>query len=175
MTVTVRQRTAADMTGCARLLVEVHRIDGYPVEGVADSLGWLSPATLRRAWVGDLHGTVVGHGLVHEATEADDAAVLWSERSGESPAQLLVLGRLFVGPAGRNQGVGARLVRAAMGFAQDQGCRMVLDVMEKDHTAIRLYERMGWQNIGAVTHYFGEGKEVPAQCYVAPSHSTPIT
>lgn len=169
MAVTVRPRTAADMAECAQLLVEVHRIDGYPVEGVADSIGWLLPANLRQAWVGDLHGAIVGHGLVSEATESDDAAVLWSERSGESLSRLLVLGRLFVGPKGRNQGVGAELVHAAMAFAQDEGRRLVLDVMAKDEAAIRLYERLGWQNIGAVTHHFGEGKRTPAQCYVAPS------
>ncbi|MEV0356609.1 GNAT family N-acetyltransferase [Nocardia sp. NPDC050697] len=167
MTIRVRPRAATDLDACARLLIEVHGTDGYPVEGVADPVSWLTPATAAGAWVGELEGAVVGHALVGTPTATDDAARLWKER--EPLAQILVFGRLFVGTAGRNRGVGERLVRTAMTFAAEQEQRLVLDVMDKDKAAIRLYERLGWQHIGTTTHHFGQGNRTEAHCYVAPS------
>jgi len=169
MTVTVRPRTEADMQKCARLLIQVHQTDGYPVEGVADPIAWLTPTGLLHAIVGELDDSVVGHALITSSTASDDAAAIWTERTGEPVEQLLTFGRLFVGPAGRGHGVGEQLTRAAMAYAKEQDRRLVLDVMEKDKAAIRLYERLGWQNIGTATHRFGEGQEITAQCYVAPS------
>ncbi|MFC8044208.1 GNAT family N-acetyltransferase [Nocardia sp. NPDC057353] len=169
MTVTVRPRAGSDLDACARLLTEVHRTDGYPVEGVADPIAWLTPATATGAWVGAFDRVVVGHALVCTATDSDDAARLWIERTAEPLTRVLVFGRLFVGAEGRKRGVGERLVRTAMTYAAERNRRLVLDVMDKDAAAIRLYERLGWQHIGAVTHHFGAGRETGAQCYAAPS------
>ncbi|MEV6221829.1 GNAT family N-acetyltransferase [Nocardia fluminea] len=168
MTVTVRPRTSADMDECARLLIEVHERDGYPVEGVADPVSWLTPSTLVQAWVAELSGSVVGHALVTTPTESDDAAKMWIERDGDGQSDLLVFGRLFVGSAGRNQGVGTWLVRTAMAYGKANSKSLVLDVMEKDQAAIRLYERLGWKNIGTAVHRFGEDQETSAQCYAVP-------
>ncbi len=151
------------------LLVQVHELDGYPVEGVADPIGWLRPATLVEAWAGELSGSIVGHALVTSPTESDDAAALWAKQSGQPASDALVFARLFVGPAGRRHGVGEQLVRAAMADAKEQARSLVLDVMDKNQAAIRLYERLGWQHIGTATHRFGEGQSITALCYVAPS------
>ncbi|WP_207905653.1 GNAT family N-acetyltransferase [Nocardia alba] len=166
---TVRPRTQLDLDECARLLVEVHERDGYPVEGVADPVSWLTPTTLVRAWAAELTGSVVGHALVTRPTPSDDAATMWIEHGSGVEADLLVFGRLFVGSAGRNQGVGTLLVHTAMTYAKAQGKTLVLDVMEKDQAAIRLYERLGWRNIGSAVHRFGDNQQTTAQCYVAPS------
>jgi ribosomal protein S18 acetylase RimI-like enzyme len=40
--------------------------------------------------------------------------------------------------------------------------------MTKDTAAIRLYERLGWQHIGEVSHHFGADQQIPAVCYVWP-------
>ena len=168
MPVSVRLRTTDDLEETGRLLQAVHERDGYPVEGVADPESWLSPPGLVCAWVGELDGSVVGHALVTRAKPGDDAVDLWVERSQEPTAKIVVLGRLFVGPEGRGHGVGEQLTRAAMDFARERDNRLVLDVMEKDRAAIRLYQRLGWKNIGGARHRFGSGQEVAAQCYVAP-------
>lgn len=168
MPVNVRPRTAEHTDETGDLLVAVHERDGYPVEGVADPEPWLSPPGLMCAWIGELDGAVVGHALVTTAKPDDHAVGLWTERSHEPAAKIVVLGRLFVGPAGRGYGVGEQLTRAAMDFAGAKDLRLVLDVMEKDRAAIRLYERLGWKNIGSAWHRFGAGEEVAAQCYVAP-------
>ncbi|MBC9815826.1 GNAT family N-acetyltransferase [Nocardia farcinica] len=86
-----------------------------------------------------------------------------------STSDALVFARLFVGPAERRHGVGEQLVRAAMAYVKEQTRPLVLDVMDKDHAAIRLYERLGWQHIGTATHRFGERQSITALCYVAPS------
>lgn len=165
----IRPRTPADIDECARLLVTVHARDGYPVEGVADPESWLSPAGLIRAWVGELSGSIVGHALITTPMPGDDdAADLWMEQSGEPASRVAVAGRLFVGPSARNHGMGEELARAAMEYATDYGRRVVFDVMEKDRSAIRLYERLGCTNIGSVRHRFGDGQERAARCYVAP-------
>jgi ribosomal protein S18 acetylase RimI-like enzyme len=168
MSATIRLRTPGDIQQCARRLIEVHELDGYPVEGVAEPEAWLSPPGLVRSWVGELDGSIIGHVLVATPGPSDDAAALWTNQSQDRESNILVLARLFVGPAGRNHGVGEKLTRAVMAEAAECSVRLVLDVMEKDRAAIRLYERLGWQNIGATRHRFGDGRETAAQCYVAP-------
>ncbi len=49
--VTVRPRTDADLDRCAAILVRVHGVDGYPVEGVADPHARLHPDGLVAARV----------------------------------------------------------------------------------------------------------------------------
>jgi len=46
-TIVVRERTLADIPAAAAALVEVHRTDGYPVEGVADPIRWVT-ATITK-------------------------------------------------------------------------------------------------------------------------------
>ncbi len=55
-----------------------------------------------------------------------------------------------------------------MEYAGNHGLRLVLDVMTKDRSAIRLYERLGWQQIGNIAHHFGEGQQIDALAYVSP-------
>ncbi|EGG49614.1 putative acetyltransferase [Streptomyces griseoaurantiacus M045] len=45
----------------------------------------------------------------------------------------------------------------------------MLDVMAKDAAAIRLYERLGWRQIGETLHHFGDSRAIPAMCFVAPT------
>ena len=52
-----------------------------------------------------------------------------------------------------------------------QGLRLVLDVMEKDAAALRLYERLGWRLIETTSHDSGRGEDVSAYCYVSPAKS----
>ncbi|MFB9906809.1 GNAT family N-acetyltransferase [Allokutzneria oryzae] len=168
MATDVRVRLQDDLPSCAQALVEVHRSDGYPVEGVADPIGWLTPPTLIRAWVAEKDGSIVGHVLLTTPQEGDDAARLWQSQSANDE-KIAVLGRLFVLSTARGHSFGEHLMRAATEYAQQQNMRLVLDVMDKDKAAIRLYERLGWQRIGTAYHQFGEGQSIPAFCYVSPT------
>lgn len=69
---------------------------------------------------------VGGHALVTTPSPTDDAAALWMTQSHEPEAAIVVLGRLFVGSAGRYRGGGEQLTRAAMlGPMNDQGVPVV--------------------------------------------------
>jgi ribosomal protein S18 acetylase RimI-like enzyme len=166
--IVVRERRPDDLDATAQALVAVHANDGYPVEGVSDPRGWLQPSTLIRAWVAELDGALVGHVLIAAPTPDDDAPRLWSEQQPNGPHELAVLGRLFVLPTARRRSVAESLVNVAASFADKNRLHLLLDVMEKDRAAIRLYERMGWQCIGEATHRFGRGQRTRAFGYAAP-------
>lgn len=165
----VRTRRADDLAAAAKALVAVHESDGYPVEGVADPVAWLQPPALIRAWVAELDGDVVGHVVATTPTDSDDAARLLRGQTWETGEDLAVLGRLFVLPRARGRSFGERLVSAVVEYAQQHGLQLVLDVIDKDRAAIRLYERLGWERIGSARHMFGQGQVTTAFCYMAPA------
>jgi ribosomal protein S18 acetylase RimI-like enzyme len=111
---------------------------------------------------------IVGHVSVGEP-RGEGAVALWTDRSDNAKDEIAVLGRLFVHPDARSVALGERLTRTAMKWATEAGRRLVLDVMEKDQGAIRLYERLGWTEFGRITHEVPDSSvDVPARCYVAP-------
>lgn len=164
----VRPREDADLESAGAALLDVHSTDGYPVEGVADPVAWLKPAGLVSAWVALVDGEVVGHVAVSEPQPGDDAVRLWLEQSDDSIENVAVLGRLFVKSSARGRSIGEQLARAAVTDSAVRGKRLVLDVMDKDQDAIRLYKRLGLKQIGTATHQFGEGQTITAYCYVVP-------
>jgi GNAT superfamily N-acetyltransferase len=163
----IRERTPADLPAAADALIEIHRTDGYPVEGVADPIAWLTGPTLLRAWVAELAGCIVGHVAISEPGTDDAAPRIWREQSGET-TPTLVLGRLFVLPDARGHAVGRRLLEAARDESRTRGTRLTLDVMAKDTAAIALYERLGWRRTGETRHDDGTGHGHPALAYVSP-------
>ncbi|MFC9202541.1 GNAT family N-acetyltransferase [[Kitasatospora] papulosa] len=164
----VRPRETSDLAEAATVLTAVHESDGYPVEGVEDPQAWLSPTGLLAAWVAEVDEHVVGHVAINSPQPGEDVARLWREKSGADDSQIAVLARLFVFSEVRKGSVGKRLMDAATAYARAKGLRLVLEVLTKDAAAIRLYERLGWQQIGETTHTFA-GKHVDAVCFVAPA------
>jgi GNAT superfamily N-acetyltransferase len=166
---TVRPRANTDLPAAAAALVAVHRSDGYPVEGVDDPHGWLISPHQLAAWVAELDGRIVGHVALSEPQPDDAAAAMWTNTADGRADQVAVLGRLFVLSEARGHAIGERLVRTATEYAHAHGRRLALDVMTKDASAIRLYERLGWQQIGTTQHDDGHGRLVDAYCYVGPA------
>ncbi|WP_301127402.1 GNAT family N-acetyltransferase [Streptomyces cacaoi] len=161
----VRPRLATDIEEAARVLVEVHATDGYPVEGVDAPEEWLTPSGAIQSWVAELDGRIVGHVTI--SNPQDEGAIsLWSQTAKHD--DVAVLGRLFVLRSARGQAIGKRLIKIATEFACRNNQRLVLDVMAKDASAIRLYEALGWRRIGRVEHDGGGGNRFEAFCYVSP-------
>ncbi|MBB5785598.1 GNAT family N-acetyltransferase [Jiangella mangrovi] len=162
----VRPRTDDDLPACASVLAGVQARDGYPVDDIADPAGFLTPPGLLGAWVAaSADGSVAGHVALSEPSPSYAPALLWSRESGEPLDRLGVLGRLFVAPAARGSGLGARLVAAVVDECARLGRRPLLDVVVKDAAAVRLYDRLGWTRFGTVTLRFPSGP-VDAHCYV---------
>ncbi|MFI6262776.1 GNAT family N-acetyltransferase [Micromonospora sp. NPDC051006] len=135
-TVTIRDRTPADLRRCADLLAEVHRLDGYPLNWPTDPQRWLSPPDLQHAWVAEVGGGPVGHIAVHGAAAPP--------RPQSAPAEV---GRLFVAPAVRGHGVAGALLRRARRWATDRDRELLLEVVDRPgSTAVALYERTGWRH-----------------------------
>jgi GNAT superfamily N-acetyltransferase len=142
----LRPRREADLGDCVRLLADVHRVNGYPTYWPDDPAGWLSPKRLLSAWVAQEASRIVGH-VALAAVTPGPAADTWSAAAGVPPAALASVSRLFVEHQARGAGVGGALLDAACADAARRGLHPVLDVVETNRDAMRLYERRGWWRV----------------------------
>jgi GNAT superfamily N-acetyltransferase len=72
--------------------------------------------------------------------------------TGRPAAELVAVSRLFVRPAAQGRGLGEQLLRTATEHAVRDGARLVLEVVAEDRSAaLRLYARLGWQQVGQRT------------------------
>ena len=163
----IRERRDDDIPALAAALVEVHRLDGYPVEGVESPEAWLRLDNLLGAWTAEIDGRPVGHVALTEPGPGDDAARLWSEQTGAPLDTIAVVARMFVAPSGRGHALGRRLTQAAMSAAEHADRRAVLDVMHKDHAAIHTYESLGWKRFADLEHVHHVDQIEPGSAYVA--------
>ena len=178
----VRTRVDSDLDECVRLLEEVHRLDGYPTFWPADAAGWLSPKGMLGAWVAEDRGRVVGHVALAEVEPGHGADAL-SDATGLPPVALASMTRLFVAGASRGAGLGSSLLGQACSAAAQCGLHPVLDVVETNRDAIRLYERRGWRRVHSepwadagdeqlLLHYYVEAGR-RALSYIRSGASTP--
>ncbi len=76
-------------------------------------------------------------------------AVVWTA------ADEAELANVAVAPAARRRGVGVRLVRSALDRASERGARSVyLEVRESNRAAFRLYEGLGFRQVGIRRAYY---------------------
>ncbi|MFB0632090.1 GNAT family N-acetyltransferase [Streptomyces sp. AB3(2024)] len=165
----VRRREPRDLGACARVLAEVHRTDGYPVDWPERPEGWLSPPALLDAWVAEHEGVTAGHVVLSRGEPDDAAPALLCRRDGVPVEAVAVVGRLFVAPTARGLGAGALLMARAGREARARGLRPVLDVVASDTAAVALYDRLGWSPLGSVEQRWGPGRTVTVRCYAAPA------
>ncbi len=131
----VRDRTAEDLEACLATLTAVHAADGYPMHWPDDPYRWLTPRGFRRAWVAFGDADIAGHVLVRDDHDGD-----------ESTAEL---GRLFVHPAVRREGIALRLLAQCRHWATKEGLDLVLEVAAAGRVpAMALYEATGWRHVG---------------------------
>lgn len=166
--IVIRRRQTADLPQLGKALVRVHQVDGYPVEGVDYPERWLIPARQIASWTALLANQPIGQVSLTEADPQDDAARVWATKTGGSFEDIAVVARLFVDPEYRGKGAAQKLMRAAHEHSGRVGKQLVFDVMLKDQRAIHLYEALGCERLGLITHHHGAGLEEPAAVYVAP-------
>lgn len=78
----VRRRAPRDLDACVRMLGEVHRSDGYPVNWPPSPRAWLTGGALVSAWVAESDGRLSGHVGLSRSGAGDAAPGLWSARTG---------------------------------------------------------------------------------------------
>ncbi|MEV5607638.1 GNAT family N-acetyltransferase [Streptomyces sp. NPDC052225] len=159
--VRVRARRRDDMAACADALARVHAEDGYPTNWPADPAGWLRVDGMTAAWVAEAGERIVGHVALSAPGAGDVAPAL-------TTGSATVVGRLFVAPEARGRRVGAALLARAAREAARLGTRAVLDVVTTDAAAVALYERLGWEFLGAGQQAWGPDELVAVRCYAAP-------
>jgi GNAT superfamily N-acetyltransferase len=152
-------RRTGDLDACVATLAAVHAADGYPARWPAEPGRWLTPRNLLSAWVAWRADEVVGHVCLCRAEEGESAAI-WSAATGVPVELLGAVSRLFVVPAARRRGLGERLLAAACEKARRLSRHPVLEVLEGDHAAMALYERLGWRRAGPL--------DAELRWYVAP-------
>lgn len=57
-------------------------------------------------------------------------------------------------PSHRNRGVGKKLLSAVLNLANEAQCKVFLEVAEKNHIAIKLYEELGFERISMRKNYY---------------------
>lgn len=163
----IRPRTEEDVPACARVLAQVHRADGYPVDWPDRPAVWLTPPHPLGAWVAEFDEDVVGHVVLSLGGDGDLAPGVWGARHGTEAASAAVVGRLFVGPRARGLGAGALLLDRAVREARRRDLHPVLDVLSRDTAARALYERLGWELMATVEQRWGPSTLVTVHCYAA--------
>jgi GNAT superfamily N-acetyltransferase len=126
----------------------------YPPPRVADDpaayLAWLSERMCLARWVAFVDGTVVGHVLL--ATPGDHLVRFLASAQPHLPSERVVeIGRLFVDPSARHQGLGRALFDAATREAAARGLLPALVVRETGGAAMRLYNSAGWRDVGTLS------------------------
>jgi putative acetyltransferase len=131
----VRPVTAADVPAVVRLVTDVLAEFGleFGVGSATDQQLFSLPASYEdaggRFWVAVDGAEVIGTCGVHPVADGD-----------------LEVRKMYLAPAARGRGVGARLLAEAVAFAEARGARrLVLDTVDEMAQAIRFYEAHGFR------------------------------
>jgi GNAT superfamily N-acetyltransferase len=136
----------------AALLTATHHSDAYPVILLEDMEAWAAAADVVAGWVATepgADGQVVGHVLLTDAEPGDAATLQWLDATGLGIDELIAVRRLVVHERAHRTGLGAALLATAVDAAHALGRRPVLDMADNLTAAGRLYQRAGFEQVGA--------------------------
>ncbi|OAL00838.1 acyl-CoA N-acyltransferase [Phaeosphaeriaceae sp. SRC1lsM3a] len=162
-----RSRELSDAAPLTEILTAVYNISKYPVDGPSSFPSRFQAANALVSIVALYNGSVAGHAELQDTSGLNSSVVEFLQSQGPL-SSFAALVSLFVDPRMQGKGIGARLVEEAIDRGRQEGKRLVLVVLDKDMTAIRMYERLGWER---KTEYFYESKQgvkYRAFTYLAP-------
>lgn len=160
------------------LVTELRRIDMLDLCDATEAaildgggFGWVTPPdrdVMERYWngvmavpervlfIGRLDGIVAGSVQLMRPT-----------RNNEAQSFACTLTTSFVAPWARGHGLARLLTQAVIDHGRKEGFQLLnLDVRDTQHTAIRLYERMGFVRWGTHPHYArARGRSIAGHFY----------
>ena len=129
------------------------RRDDLPAIMTLERAGFPEPEQWsERSWLGELlaEGRTVLLARAHQTV-----GVITVQTTGE----LADLHRIVVAPAYRRRGVAAKLITAALETVRHHGALAVmLEVAYDNDPAIRLYQKLGFEQLFARENYYGPGR-----------------
>lgn len=161
-------RREDDLDDCERLARAVYGADGYPPRCADDLRVFVSTPDALGAWVAESDRGIVGH-VALQSRSSPAVVALACEATDRPPDQLCVVGRLFVVPSRRREGIGSSLLATAADAGLARGLWPILDVAAHFVGAIRLYEKAGWTRVGRVTVAFPDDEPPEEMVYVGPA------
>jgi GNAT superfamily N-acetyltransferase len=165
----IRERREGDLDALVVALAAVAKVDGYPSRWPDDPAAWLRTRDPIGAWVVEHDGEPAGQIVLRPGADHVPAR-MWHARSGEAPQSCCVVSRLFVGLPARGHGAGSALMHTAWAAASERGLRPMLDVVDANQSAIRLYRGLGWIHLGTyVERFYDDGPDELLHCFAAPS------
>ncbi len=165
----IRPRADDDLPPLVQALVAVSATDQYPIRWPADPAAWLSPRDALGAWVAERDGVLVGQVVLRRAGEQAPVR-LWHAVTGREPGECALISRLFVAVDFRGHGVGRALLDAACAGAVERGLHPVLDVVDDNQAAVRLYQWLGWTHLGSYSEqFYPDGPHHILHCFAAPT------
>ncbi|KAH8777579.1 acyl-CoA N-acyltransferase [Diaporthe sp. PMI_573] len=182
--VELRQRKPSDIPILFDVLKAVYAEKDYPVDGPSCFDALLNPppdevlhtitAVLRPTDPdGDVDQPIVGHAMIMSPTAGGGLSLASKMHleGGGTMENHAVLSRFFVSPAAQARGIGAKMLEEAVAWARRQGKRLVLEVLEKDEGAVRLYDRARWVRVGEDVFTSKWGTGYNAMAYLGPAVS----
>lgn len=171
----LRTRTTADLPALADALCRQHDVTGYPIR-------WPLPVPTRdfiyrrrdlNAWVVTVDERPVGHVAVGEWDMVDDSEgtrmrALCAAALHVAAPDVVEVTTLFVDPDHFGKGIGATLMRTATSWIRAHGRGPALEVASSNQAPIRLYERLGWQEVGQFSPWWAPSDDVFAIFMVHP-------
>ena len=156
--ITIRPRREADLPELGRLLLEQQPVSGYPHHTPLTITGedFVRRPGQHAAWVAEEDGRLLGHVAI--SVPADPATLpegdaglvrAWMDAHGRPHERLGEVVLLFVSLAAAGTGVGRRLLATAVDAMDEGGLAPCLDVHAHGESALRLYRRSGWREVGS--------------------------
>lgn len=110
-----------------------------------DLRDWLLSGSPAARWVATTDGTAVGHAMIERPHSYITDRL---PSMGHDGSKVLEVCKVFVAPAHRHHGHGRALLSTAREFAHEQGCGLVLAVVDTSTWAIDMYHDQGMVVIG---------------------------
>lgn len=178
--VEVRQREDSDIPRLHDILTAVFEKTGYPVDGPSSFDLFLNPPADHLLYAitavltptdqdADVEHLIAGHAMIMSpsAGALNPASKVHLEHGGTMENHA-VLSRFFVNPAVQARGIGSKMLEEATAWGRREGKRLVLVVLEKDESAIKLYDRAGWVRVGEYVFTSKWGTGYRALAYLGP-------